>query len=44
MWENSIKMGGCVDWINLAQDSHKWWAVVNAVMNPMTIKFREFRE
>jgi hypothetical protein len=22
-----------IDWINLAQDRDRWWAVVNAVMN-----------
>jgi hypothetical protein len=22
-----------VDWIHLAKDSHKWWAVVSTVMN-----------
>jgi hypothetical protein len=25
-------MGG-MDWINLAQDRARWWAVVNMVMN-----------
>ena len=25
-------MGG-MDWIDLAQDSDRWWALVNAVMN-----------
>jgi hypothetical protein len=25
-------MGG-VDWIDMAQDRDRWWAVVNAVMN-----------
>jgi len=38
-WEDNIKMDlqevGCVaiDWIELAQDTNRWWAVVNAVMN-----------
>jgi hypothetical protein len=27
-----IGLGG-VDWIRLAQDRDRWWAVVNAVMN-----------
>ena len=25
-------MGG-IDWIDLAEDKDRWWAVVNAVMN-----------
>ena len=38
-WEENIKMDlqevGCwgMDWIELAQDWDRWWAVVNAVMN-----------
>jgi hypothetical protein len=38
-WVDNIKMDlgeigwGGVDWIGLAQDRDKWWAVVNAVMN-----------
>jgi hypothetical protein len=38
-WENNIKMDireiewEGADWINLAQDRHKWRAVVNMVMN-----------
>jgi hypothetical protein len=38
-WEDGIKMGlreiGCssVEWIHLAQDMNRWWAVVNMVMN-----------
>jgi hypothetical protein len=38
-WEDNIKIDlqevGCggMDWIGLVQDMHRWWAVVNAVMN-----------
>ena len=38
-WEDNIKMdlqeGGCggMDWIELAQDRDRCWALVNAVMN-----------
>jgi exonuclease III len=38
-WEDGIRMDlreiglGCVDWIQLAQDSDRWRAVVSAVMN-----------
>jgi hypothetical protein len=38
-WEDNIKMirreirFGDVDWIHLAQDKDRWWAVVNTVMN-----------
>ena len=27
------KWDGAVDWIDLAQDRGRWWAVVEAVMN-----------
>jgi hypothetical protein len=36
-WEDNIKMDlqevGCegIDWIDVAQDRHRWWAFVNAV-------------
>jgi hypothetical protein len=35
---DNIKMGrqvGCrdMDWIELAQDRDRWWALVNAIMN-----------
>ena len=38
-WEDNIKMDlqevGCggMDWIQLAHDRDRWWALVNAVMN-----------
>jgi len=38
-WEDNIKMDlqevGCggMDWIGLAQNRDRWWALVNAVMN-----------
>jgi hypothetical protein len=39
IWEDNIKMGlqevggGCGDWIELAQDRDRWWALVSTVMN-----------
>jgi hypothetical protein len=49
-WEdNNIKTGlqevGCggMDWIKLAQDTDRWWTLVNAVMNlQVSIKWGEF--
>jgi hypothetical protein len=38
-WEDGIRMDlkeigwGSVDWIQLAQDRGRWWALVNMVMN-----------
>jgi hypothetical protein len=39
-WENGIRMdlretgwGWGVEWIHLAQDRDRWWALVNSVMN-----------
>ena len=39
IWEYNIKMDlqevecGGMDWIDLAQDWNRWWALLNAVMN-----------
>jgi hypothetical protein len=27
------RLDGSTDWIDLAEDRERWWAVVNAVMN-----------
>jgi hypothetical protein len=38
-WEDNIRMDlqevgwGCVDWIGLAQDRDRWWALASVVMN-----------
>jgi hypothetical protein len=32
-WTLGKLVGGCVEWIDLAQDRDRWRAVVNAVMN-----------
>jgi len=38
-WEDNIKMDlqevGCggVDWIELAEDRDRWWALVNVILN-----------
>ena len=37
--DDNIKLGlqevglGGMDWIDLAQDTDRWWALINAVMN-----------
>jgi hypothetical protein len=32
-WIFKKRIGGGMDWINLAQNRDRWWALVNAVMN-----------
>ena len=45
-WEDNIKMdlqemgGGCGDWMELAQDRDRWWALVSTVMNLGVPKMR----
>ena len=45
-WENYIKMnlqevgGGGGDWMELAQDRDRWWALVSMVMNLRVPKMR----
>jgi hypothetical protein len=48
-WEHGIKMdlreiglGGGVDWIGLAQDRDRWWAVVSAVLNLRVLAPRSY--
>ena len=42
-WEDNNKMGlqevvcGGMDWIELAQDRDRWWALVNVVMNLLRV-------
>jgi len=42
-WEDNTKMDlqevGCggMDWIELAQDRDRWWALVNVVMNLLRV-------
>ena len=39
-WEDNIMLDlqevgcDCMGWIELAQETDRWWALVNAVMNP----------
>ena len=45
-WVDNIKMdlqevgGGCEDWMELAQDRHRWQALVGTVMNLGVPKMR----
>ena len=45
-WEDNIKTdlqkvgGGCGDWMELAQDRHRWRALVSTVMNLRVPKMR----
>jgi hypothetical protein len=38
-WDNNIKLDfqevgwWCIDWIDVAQERDRWWALVNAIMN-----------
>jgi hypothetical protein len=42
-WEDGVRMDlreiglGGVDWIRLAQDRDRWWAVVSAVINLLVL-------
>jgi hypothetical protein len=45
-WEDNIEMDlqevgvGCGDWMELAQDRDRWWALVSAVRNLRVAKMR----
>jgi hypothetical protein len=47
-WEDEVRMGlreigwGSVDWIQLAQDRDRWWALVNTVMNLRVLAPRSY--
>jgi hypothetical protein len=48
-WEDTIKMDlrevgwGDIDWIDMAQDRDRWWAVVNTVMPENIQKVEEYK-
>jgi hypothetical protein len=45
-WEDNIKMdfqeveGGCGDWMELVQDTERWWALVSTARNLRVPKMR----
>ena len=45
-WENNMKTdlqevgGGCGDWMELARDRDRWWALVSTVRNLRVPKMR----
>ena len=39
-WEDNIKMDFREDWMELAQDRDRWWALVGTVMNLRVSKMR----
>ena len=45
-WEDNIKIdlqevgGGCGDWMEIAQDRGRWWALVSTVRNLLVPKMR----
>jgi hypothetical protein len=32
-WIFKKRIGGGIDWINMAQNRDRWWALLNAMMN-----------
>jgi hypothetical protein len=36
----TTEVEGMVNWINVARDREKWWAVVSTVMNIRVLKMR----
>jgi hypothetical protein len=45
-WEDNVKLdlqevgGSCGDWMELAQDRDRWWALVGMVRNLRVLKMR----